>query len=69
MECEIRITKKVPARGEDGHKVVSVRMKDRTLSRLDELAAETNRSRNELINLLLEAALDNVRVDGESSEA
>lgn len=69
MEREIRITKKSPARGEDGHKIVSVRMKERTLLRLDELSAETNRSRNELINLLLEAALDNVRVEGENSNA
>lgn len=68
MEREIRITKKSPNKGEDGHKIVSVRMKERTLLRLDELATETNRSRNELINLLLEAALDNVRVDGETSE-
>ena len=55
--------KKSPRRGEDGHKVVSVRMKDETIERLDRLSIETNRSRNELINLLLEAALDNVSVE------
>ena len=62
MNREIRITKKVPRRGEDGHKVVSVRMKDETIRRLDDLSIQTNRSRNELINMLLEAALDDVRV-------
>ena len=41
---------------------MTVRMKDETLGRLDELAAETNRSRNELINMLLVAALEDVRV-------
>ena len=62
MKQEIQITKKSPCRGEDGHKVVSVRMKDETIARLEALSAQTNRSRNELINLLLEAALDKVTV-------
>ena len=62
MDREIRITKKVARRGEDGHKVVSFRMKDETIARLDELSIKTNRSRNELINLLLDAALNNVKV-------
>lgn len=62
MAGEIRINKKQP-RGDDGHKVVSVRMKDETIERLDGLAARTNRSRNELINLLLERALDIVRIE------
>ena len=38
-------------------------MKDETIERLDGLAARTNRSRNELINLLLERALDIVRIE------
>lgn len=59
MKREILISRK---KGEDGHKVVSVRMRDETLARLDDLSAQTNRSRNELINLLLEEALQNVTV-------
>lgn len=66
MKREIKITKKVAKKGEDGHKVVSVRMKDSTIARLDDLAIQTNRSRNELINMLLESSLDDVRVEGES---
>ena len=62
MKREIQITKKSARRGEDGHKVVSVRMKDETIAKLDDLSAQTNRSRNELINILLEAALDNAVV-------
>lgn len=58
MKQEIRISKKSAHKGEDGHKVVSVRMKDETMARLDELSIQTNRSRNELINMLLEAALE-----------
>lgn len=65
MKQEIRITKKSAKRGEDGHKVVSVRMRDETIEQLDGLALQTNRSRNELINILLEAALKNVLVTEE----
>ena len=64
MEQEIKITKKAARRGDDGYKVVSVRMKDEMIARLDQLSAETNRSRNELINLLLEAAIRIVKVVG-----
>ena len=42
-------------------------MRDETIARLDKLSEETNRSRNELINMLLEVSLDNVRVVDEKS--
>lgn len=54
---------KIVMRGEDGHKVTSVRMKDETIERLDVLSAKTNRSRNEIINLLLDSALDIVKIE------
>ncbi|HIQ78892.1 MAG TPA: ribbon-helix-helix protein, CopG family [Candidatus Scatomorpha intestinavium] len=63
MAGEIRITKKQPRRGDDGHKVISVRMRDETIERLDELSGRTNCSRNELINILLERALDIVKIE------
>ncbi len=63
MAAEIKIKKKIPKRGDDGYKVVSVRMKDELLERLDKLSVETNRSRNELINLLLEASVDIVKIE------
>ncbi len=63
MPDEIRITKKAARKGDDGYKIVSVRMKEEMLDQLDSLSAETNRSRNELINLLLESALKIVRID------
>lgn len=37
-------------------------MREDTLKKLDELAEQTNRSRNELINLLLAEALQEVSV-------
>lgn len=63
MDKEIKITKKTPRRGDDGYKIVSVRMKEEMLERLDRLAAQTNRSRNELINLLLDSAIEIVKVE------
>ena len=36
---------------------------DYVLERLDRLAAQTNRSRNELINLLLDSAMEIVKVE------
>ena len=38
MAEEIKIKKKSVRRGDDGHKVVSVRMKDELIERLDALA-------------------------------
>ncbi len=63
MDNSIKITKKTAKKGDDGYKIVSVRMKDELLDRLDQLSAETNRSRNELINLLLNSAMDIVKIE------
>ena len=63
MADVIKITKKGTRRGDDGCKIVSVRMKDELIERLDELSAKTNRSRNELVNLLLNAAIDIVKIE------
>lgn len=63
MAEEIKIKKKNAKRGDDGYKIVSVRMKDALIEKLDKLSYETNRSRNELINLLLEAAVDIVKIE------
>jgi len=63
MADVIKITKKDTRRGDDGCKVVSVRMKDELIERLDDLSAKTNRSRNELVNLLLNAAIEIVKIE------
>lgn len=63
MADVIKITKKGSRRGDDGCKVVSVRMKDELIERLDKLSVKTNRSRNELVNLLLNAAIDIVKIE------
>ena len=61
MKEKLVINKK-SLKGEDGHKTFSIRIKDETVQRLDELAAATNRSRNELIGSLLDYAIENCEV-------
>lgn len=63
MSNEIKIKVRSAQRGDDGYKVISVRMKEELVERLDELSAKTNRSRNQLINLLLESAMELVKIE------
>ena len=56
------IIKKKSLKGEDGYKTFSIRIKEETVAELDELSKQTNRSRNELINILLDYAIDNSEV-------
>ena len=51
---KFQISKKENVRGNDGYKTFSIRIKESTLSELDQIAKKSNRSRNELINLFLE---------------
>ena len=63
MADEIKIKKKSDRRGDDGYKVVSVRMKEELIGQLDQIATKANRSRNEVINLLLESAISIVKIE------
>ena len=56
------IINKKNLKGEDGYKTFSIRVKDEIVLKLNELSKETNRSRNELINILLEYAINNSKV-------
>ena len=53
----------IKKRGEDGNKVISVRIKEDLLADLDQVSAESNISRNELINIILRHGLDNLRIE------
>lgn len=63
MTEQIKIKKRAVRRGDDGYKVASVRMREELIERLDDLSVKTNRSRNELINILLTSAVDIVKVE------
>ena len=52
-------------RGDDGYKVFSVRIKEQTLQGIEEVAARTGRSRDELIGLMLDYALPRIKIENE----
>ena len=54
---------KIKRRGDDGYKVISVRIREETLAELDRIANETNYSRNELINLLLKHGVETLEIE------
>lgn len=53
---------KINKKGEDSYKIISVRIKEGTLKKIDDLSEKSNRSRNELINILLENSVDDVEI-------
>ena len=50
-------------RGEDGNRVITVRIKEETLSEIDRIAKEVNYSRNELINTILEHGVRTIEIE------
>lgn len=60
MKNEPLILKK---RGEDGSRVITVRIKEDILASLDQHAAESNYSRNELINIILRHGIENIKIE------
>ncbi len=54
---------KIKKRGEDGNRIITVRIKEETLAELDRIAADTNYSRNELINLILSHGVKNIEIE------
>ena len=52
----------IKKRGEDGHKIITVRIKEDILKELDRIAGESNYSRNELINIILDYGVHNIEI-------
>lgn len=53
---------RIKKRGEDGSKIISVRIKEDILYELDRISKESNYSRNELINLILKYGIENLEI-------
>ena len=62
-ENYIRISRKESLKGDDGYKTFSIRIKEETVACLDELASKSNRSRNELINIMLEFGVTHTLIE------
>ena len=54
---------KIKRRGEDGSRVITVRIREETLAELDRIANESNYSRNELINIILKHGVKNIEIE------
>lgn len=52
----------IKKRGEDGNKIITVRIREDILAGLDQLANESNYSRNELINIILDYGVKNIEI-------
>ena len=49
-------------KGEDGYKTFSIRIKEETVERINEISARTDHSRNELIGIFLDYALEHCSI-------
>lgn len=63
-EDSLIITPKRP-KGEDGYKVFSIRIREETVQKIDDISVKTGRSRNELIGLFLEYAAERCKIEEE----
>lgn len=62
MSEKLKIKKRPALKGEDGYKTFSIRIKEETVEQLDEIAKQTNRYRNDIINMMLEFAINNCEI-------
>ena len=55
----------IPKKSDDDYKVISIRIKGKTLESIENITLKTNRSRNEVINILLESGVSNTEISEE----
>ncbi len=59
----LKISKKGSEKGNANHKVFSIRISNDLAEKLNKLSKQTRRSRNELIAILLEYAVENCEIE------
>lgn len=57
------IIKPKKMRGNDGHKTFSIRIKEELVESIDSISNQTGHSRNELIGIFLEYAINNCKIE------
>ena len=57
------IIKPKRAKGDDGYRTFSIRIKEEIVSKLDNISTQTGHSRNELIGVFLEYAIEKCRIE------
>ena len=63
MSNDKLVIKPKHVKGDDGYRTFSIRVKEDLVVRIDEISAQTGRSRNELIGLFLEFASERCTID------
>ena len=58
MDAEKLIIRPKRAKGEDGYKTFSIRIKEELVEQINDISAQTGHSRNELIGLFLKYAVE-----------
>lgn len=56
---------RIKVRGDDGYRTFSVRVKEQTLSGIEEIVKCSGRSRNEIIGLMLDYALPRIKIESD----
>lgn len=69
MSGDKLIVKSKRPKGEDGCRTFSVRIREEIVLRMDTIAARTGRSRNELVGIFLEYALDHCELEEDEQYA
>lgn len=62
MDAERLIIQPKRAKGEDGYKIFSIRIKEELVERINTISIQTGYSRNELIGKFLEYAVDHCTI-------
>jgi len=63
MKKDDLIVKPKRPKGEVGYKVFSVRIKEETVAKIDSISMQTGRSRNELIGIFLDYAVERCKIE------
>ena len=63
MDKEPLIIKPKRLKGEDGYKVFSIRIREELVEKIEKISVQTGRSRNELVGIFLQYAVDRCVVE------
>lgn len=63
MSEELRIKKRSHLKGDDGYRYISIRIEEDLVEELDRIANKTDRSRNEIIKIMLKFGIKNCIIE------
>ena len=63
MSEKLRIKKRSHLKGDDGYRYISIRIEEDLVEELDRIANKTDRSRNEIIRIMLKFGIKNCIIE------